>query len=156
MDKTDSLEQAEQLRHCVQTIADIYGVYAKAWGLSYMSFRVLEIIYHSPNRCTQKHICERSLYTKQTVNMIVASFWRQGYVRLEEIAADRRNKQIRLTEKGRAHAEKLFQPLWELEQAVLNTLSETQRNGFVSLTQLCTQRMRDEFDRALVEKGEPL
>ena len=65
--------------------------------LTYMSYTVLEIIYSHSDCCTQKLICEQSLYTKQTVNTIIKAFWQQGYLELKEDPADRRNKTIHFT-----------------------------------------------------------
>ena len=94
----------EQNRRCsemMQKIDRLYENYAKAKGMTYMSMAVLESICSHKENCTQKMICEETHYPKQSVNLIVKSFWKEGYITLEELPEDRRNKRILLTEKGR-------------------------------------------------------
>lgn len=57
-----------------------------------MSSTVLDVIYDFPENCTQKFICEKPNFPKQSVNMIIKSFLEQGYLELNEIPSDRRNK----------------------------------------------------------------
>lgn len=61
-----------------------YEDYAKSVGLSYTSLSVLEAIYAQPD-CTQKQLCQTCFLPKQTVNAVVTSFYKKGWVRLEEV-----------------------------------------------------------------------
>ena len=109
-----------------QTLERVYEEYAKAQGLTYMSFTVLTVIYEQDGCCTQKLICEKSLYTKQSVNAIIKAFWQQGYVQLREEAADRRNKRIVFTAKGRAYAEAVVGRFSAVEQEAMAYLTDEQ------------------------------
>lgn len=99
-----------------QSLGRVYEEYAKSRGLTYMSFIVLEIIYTHPDRCTQKLICERTLYTKQSVSSIIKTFWKQGYVVLQEDEADRRNKKIMFTEEGKKYADEIIGEYFSVEK----------------------------------------
>ena len=103
-----------------------YEDYAKVFGLTSLSLWVLEIIYDHPMHCTQKTICEYSQLNKQSVNVIIKSFWEQGYVELIEMKSDRRNKQVKLSEKGRLYVEKVMKHMWKAEEIMLSKLSNEQ------------------------------
>lgn len=98
--------KGQDARFCeiMQRIGHLYEEYAKSKGMTYMSMCILEAICTHPDNCTQKCICEETHYPKQSVNLIIKSFLQAGYITLEELSADRRNKHIMLTEKGRDYA----------------------------------------------------
>lgn len=82
----NTMHQQEQ-RFCdlMQRIDRLYAVYAKARGMTYMSMTVLECICTHRANCTQKLICEETHYSKQSVNLIIKSFWQECLVALEEL-----------------------------------------------------------------------
>ena len=84
----------------------VYEEYAKSVGLS-TGLIVLYEIYEIEN-CTQKKLGEYCFIPKQTVNAVVTSFYKKGWITLEEMPQDRRNKTIHLTEKGRKDTEEII------------------------------------------------
>ena len=78
---------------------DIYAEWAQARGLSY--FELLVILSLAEGEKTQRQICDQWTLPKQTVHSILRAFQRQGWVTLEPMEADRRNKAVRLTPAGR-------------------------------------------------------
>ena len=100
-----------------------YEDYAKSVGLSYTSLSVLEAIYAQPD-CTQKQLCQTCFLPKQTVNAVVTSFYKKGWVRLEEVPTDRRNKTIHFTEQGFAEAQRILARVQESGRAAMAALSE--------------------------------
>ena len=73
-------------------------------------------------------------YTKQTVNAVVTSFYKNGWIMLEEMPQDRRNKTIHLTEKGRKDTEEILEKVKENENKAMEQLSESERETLMSLT----------------------
>jgi len=107
IDETD-----EQMGVCIELMLKmdrLYGEYARKKGLTCMSLLVLETIYGTDG-CTQKRICEETNYPKQTVNMIIRSFQEKGWVELETLTEDRRNKAVVLTDDGRSFATDVIEP----------------------------------------------
>ena len=96
----DSQDQIRQYRACPQEWNASYEEYAKSVGLSYTSLSLLSAIYGT-EQCPQKLLSERCLLPKQTVNAVITAFYQKGWVRLEELPKDRRNKAIHLTDLGR-------------------------------------------------------
>ena len=125
------LEFEDQFMDCTRQMDDLYARFAKSNGLTYMSLLVLDCICDRPAGCTQKEICEVTFYSKQSVNLIVKKFLEQGFVRLEEIPEDRRNKRITLTEKGRAWADATIFRFWDAEERAMAALTEEERTLFL-------------------------
>lgn len=116
-----------------RALGHIHEEYAKSRGLTLMAFMVLEIIYMNPDCCTQKLICEQSLYAKQSVNAIIRTFWVQGYVVLNVDERDRRNRTIVLTEKGQKYADKIIGEYLTVEKEAMENLSGDQWDQLVEL-----------------------
>lgn len=116
--------------------------YAKAAGLTPMSLNVLSIIYDHAEGCTQKYICQQIQYNKQSVNMIIKSFWEQGYVELVEMREDRRNKQVKLSESGKLYAEKVIGLLWKVENDALENTTPEQRKALMAFFEAYEESFR--------------
>ena len=124
--------------------------YAKAAGLTPMSMNVLSIIYENLEGCTQKLICKQSQFNKQSVNMIIKSFWEQGYVELTEMKEDRRNKQVKLSETGKKYADKVIGLLWKVENEALNKITSEQREALLVFLDAYEQCFRSGLDEVAI------
>ena len=130
-------EQLTKFNSIMQGIEKFYEDYAKSVGLTYMSLTVLEIIYYASNPITQKEICEESHYIKQMVNTIVKNFYESGYVEFKAVESDRRNKYVVFTEKGKEYADKIIEPLADMEEKAITVLSEKERNDMLTMLERC-------------------
>lgn len=123
-----------------------YEEYSKSVGLSYTGLTILGELYGHENY-TQKELVERCFLPKQTVNAIITSFWKNGWVRLEELPEDRRNKTVNLTEEGRAKAAEILSRVRGSERKAMEQLTEEQREMLVTLTRAyitkCIEAMKN-------------
>lgn len=110
-----------------------YEDYARSVGLSYTSLSILSALYGTEN-CTQKMLCESCFLPKQTVNTTITAFYKKGWVRLEELPEDRRNKTIHFTPEGQAAADEIMQRVKESEQKSMGALSESERLVLLNVT----------------------
>lgn len=110
-----------------------YEDYARSVGLSYTSLNILSALYGMEN-CTQKMLCESCFLPKQTVNTTITAFYKKGWVRLEELPEDRRNKTIHFTPEGQAAADEIMQRVRESELRSMEALSESERLVLLSVT----------------------
>lgn len=133
MDKPTIKNQADLLSERFQSIDNLYDDYAKSVGLTFMSLLILEIIFATPENCTQKLICQQTRLPKQSVNTVIKSFLDQGYMDLKEDPSDRRNKKIRLSEAGRTYAKNIIETMWNAEQLAMEKMTLEQRNMLVEL-----------------------
>ena len=120
--------EIRQYESCLQEWDAAYEEYAKSVGLSYTGLAILGILYES-EKCTQKMLC------RQTVNAVITSFYKKGWVRLEKLLEDRRNKAVSLTVAGRQQAGQILAPIYRSERQALCRLTEEERRGLLSATQ---------------------
>ena len=125
----------------------VYDRCAKRHGLTVNELFVLDILWFSPAGCTQKEICDRLSVNKQTVAAITGRFAKKGYVCLEEVPSDRRNKRVRLTGAGRAYAGAVIPPAADAENLAMARLGVKQLRELVRLTAKLTENMENEFQQ---------
>ena len=118
---------------CLQEWDAAYEDYAKSVGLSYTSLCILNAIYESDG-CTQKQLCSLCFLPKQTVNAAVTGFYDKGWLRMQELPEDRRNKALHLTELGRSEAGRILQNLQECDRIAMCLLTESEQEQLLSLT----------------------
>lgn len=126
-----------------------YEAYAKSMGLSNTALDVLTTIYESPN-FTQKEIADTCLLPKQTVNAVVTAFLKDGWVTLEELPSDRRNKTVNLTAEGMTKAREIMDKIHSYEITAMSQLSEDERETLLKLTKTyihkCSQAMAENIE----------
>lgn len=123
----------------------VYNKCAKQHDLTTNELFVLDILWFAPEGCTQTEICERLSANKQTIAAIVTRFWKKGYLILEEVAEDRRNKRIRFTEAGRAYAGAIIPPAANAENLAMAELGAENLTELVDLTTRLTENMEKYF-----------
>lgn len=143
MRKPTVREQMKQFFDIFDSIEILYEEYAESVGLTYMGLLVLEMIFNTPENCTQKFICEQLRLPKQSVNVIIRSFLDKGYVEMKEIDSDRRNKAIRFTQTGREFAGRVMAKMRNAEEATMEQLTFEQRQAAIILM----EKMKEEFSK---------
>ncbi len=118
---------------CLHEWNAAYEDYAKSVDLNFTSLSILSALYETEN-CTQKMLCEQCFLPKQTVNTAVTAFYKKGWIRMQELPEDRRNKTIHFTEEGRREAEQILQKVHESERTAMGGLSEEEQGLLLSLT----------------------
>ena len=109
-----------------------YERYAKSFGMNYSSLALFQFIWEK-QPCTQKYICEITMLPKQTVNSIVMSFVRQGYLQMLELPDDRRHKALSLSDAGTEFANRILPKIKAAENQSIAQFSEEERRQFLSL-----------------------
>lgn len=133
MDKESIKKLLKIAESSLQSIDKAYSDYAKSCGLSYTGLYILEVIFDNTDGITQRELCEKTFYNKQTVNMVITSFFKQGYVRFEELPSDRRHKYVKLTDDGRKFAEKAVGGIWKIIEGILNEFNDKDADLFTKL-----------------------
>lgn len=125
----------------------VYSKYAKQHGLTTNELFVLDILWFTPEGCTQTEICERLSSNKQTIAAIVTRFWKKGYITYNEVIQDRRNKCIFFTEAGRSYAADIIPCAADAENLAMAELGLDKLAELVDLTMTLTQGMEKNFSR---------
>lgn len=110
-----------------------YEEYAKSVGLSYTALTVLRSLYENEN-CTQKELAEDCFLPKQTVNAIITSCFKNGWVELKELPEDRRHKTVNFTVDGKEKMTEILSRVQEIEQKAMEKLTAEERKMLLSLT----------------------
>ena len=79
---------------------------------------------------TQKEICDILYFPKQTVNKVILSFEKKGFIKLEENNQDKRSRIILLTEKGREFQNQVIPIINKAEFSAFAALSEDEQCGY--------------------------
>ncbi len=137
----------DRLMQQFQNMDKAYEAYARSKGMTYLSLVVLEEIYELGDGCTQKQISEDTHYPKQSINLTVKAFLKDGLIQLKELPENRKNKEITLTDKGRLCCMECVVPLLQQEERAMADLGEVESRELLRLldrygTAYCDQLAR--------------
>ncbi len=102
--ETAPIKPLDALCDASMRLDDIYGVFAKRHGETYLSMWAIYELGTHPEGLTQKQLASALYSPKQTVSSLIASLERRGLVRTVSSENDKRSKNHFLTEQG----ERLF------------------------------------------------
>ena len=142
-------EEIRRIMICVNMIDGIYAKGAKKIGIKY---NTLALFYALDDGLphSQKEICEQWLIPKTTINTIVRECMEAGYVILEP-AGQMKEKEIRITERGREFAGPILSQFYEVERrAMERTLGGFSRE-FVEAVEHFTNYLKEEAGRLPLE-----
>ena len=91
-------------------------------------------------------IAEFTGLSKQTVNTVIRSLKKDGYLELASGNLDRREKFIRLTAKGAAYSAKMLSPLYELENIVSDIIGPKRIHEMLNAIKLFTTVFEKEME----------
>ena len=143
-----------RMLRALHTIDEYHEIYAKQYGMTFMSITVFEYICLLQDQCTQKALCKELHYSKQCVNTIVKRLVKQGYVELREHPADRRAKYIDLTPAGEAFANKVLWPIWDAEEDAMEPFTEEQDENFLTWLEIYTRTFVERLTEKMEAAGE--
>ena len=122
INNADFLEQLNKYYSVWQEYNYVYEEWANAHGLSSNSLLLLCAIADGKGDCTHKKISQKWMIPKQTVNMILKGFEKNGVVELVPMQSDKRNKVIRLTAAGQEYTDKIIYELRKTELCVIKEM----------------------------------
>ncbi|MEE4563911.1 MarR family winged helix-turn-helix transcriptional regulator [Paenibacillus polymyxa] len=121
----------------------LYDEYAKKNGLSMKTLLVLNALYYAKNGMTQKEVCEKTFNSKQTVNLIIKNMLKEQHITIEEDPADKRNKFVKMTDKGRAYAKDIVVHITCAEDTAMSLFTPEEQEQFVELSRRFTKNLTD-------------
>lgn len=80
---------------------------------------------------------------KQTVNTVITGLYKDGLVSLKEKQDDRRNKNIHLTSKGQAFADKIFLKLDNAAIHAFDEIDATESSKLLELMRTYVEKLQD-------------
>lgn len=128
---------------------EIYRHAAKKSGLSDCAFWILYTLRDEGNITTQSQICSAIYLPKQTVNSAMKKLENSGYIQLLN-TNDRRSKQVSLTPKGVALAEKTVDRVIFRETDALSGMTPDEKEAFLRLFRKYTDLLNANLQKLAV------
>ncbi|MGQ8821411.1 MarR family winged helix-turn-helix transcriptional regulator [Bibersteinia trehalosi] len=75
---------------------------------------------------TQKHIADKYHLAKQTIHTLCKKYEADGIIVIQSSDNDKREKILSLTDKGKAFAKPIIEPLLNLEQKIIDEFGDEQ------------------------------
>lgn len=129
-------------------ISDFYETWAKKRGLTANGLFALYVIHENPTHCTQRFICEKLQLPKQTVNTILESFEKKGFVLKKTSEEDRRNKYLILTPLGQSYTDEILMELYQFEERALLNMQPSDRTALIESSNLFLKQLLANFETA--------
>ena len=144
MKRTSLMQEYHQLvvdvNQAIIKIRGAYAAWAKAHEINYHELLVLYSI-RDMEVATQKKVCDSYFLPKQTVNNVVVSMKKRGYVELEAREGLGKEKAIALTEEGQQYFDRIMEQLDECELQSVHELGVEQLKNMI--------RIADEYGEIL-------
>lgn len=147
---TDKIQsELMQYNRLQRKLDDFYSSFAKICGLSDSVFWIIYSVMERQEAYTQTELCNMWSFNKQTINTALKNLEADGIIRFEPLEQNRKNKQIFLTDKGIAFAQKTVIPFMEMEKRAFGALDDEERKEFLRLTQKHLDLLRMELNKQL-------
>ena len=140
--KAECLMSDEQMEaYQVFLSAKAYDEYAKRHGMLMKTLLVVNALYYAKDGLTQREICQRTLLSKQTVNLIIKNLLADSYVTISEIAEDKRNKRVTMTDAGRTYCKDVVTHITWAEDTAMSMLTPEEQAQLIDLSRRFTQNL---------------
>ena len=128
----DDKNLGKQFDEAFQKMDRAYERYARSWGMTYSSLALLQLIWER-QPCTQKELCALTMLPKQTINTIVLSFYKQGFLEMLELPEDRRHKSLLLSSKGKELTDRILPKIIHAEARSMQQFTSEEKALFFRL-----------------------
>ena len=132
------------------------GAYYRWARHSGVTMHTLDLLYALDDGLphSQKQVCEEWMIPKTSINTVVRACREEGYITLEPMPDQPRQRQLCLTEAGRAYAREALEELYAAEHRAMSAAVERFGAGFVEALEFYCARFRAAIDENLSEKEE--
>lgn len=133
-------------------VDELYHLIAMQTGISDSVLWTLYCLSDPETPHTQNDIAQRVGVPKQTIHSAVSRLIQDGYVYLEQLPVARNNKQLLLTEKGKAFCRQYIAPVLAAEERAFNRLSESEQETYLRIGIRHNQFLMEELRGILAGK----
>lgn len=145
-------QQLNQINRLYKESSDIYSIAASQLKLTDTAFWILYAVLHTDKEYTQMDFANEWFYPIQTVNSAVNQLVKKELVMLEVIPGTKNRKKIILTEKGNALVNSTICKIDEIEKTAFLTLTQEEREVYLSLMQRHIDILKKEMNNAFAPK----
>ena len=134
--------QIRRLNYLTSELDALYHQAALRIGLSDSAMRVLYAIYDNGDVCLLQTICQQSGISKQTVNSALRKLEEEEILYLSRFKG--KNKQVMLTEKGKAYLEQTAARIYAAESRAFAPWTEAEMEAYLRLTEKFAESFREQ------------
>ena len=124
-------------------VDDLYHMLALKFSLSDSAMWILCTMREANRELTQSEIAQEMSMSRQTVNSAIKNLAKQGYLRLEAVSGDRRNKPLSFTEEGEPLLKRTVDRVLSLEHQVFENLEVEEQEQITQILRKYTRLMRE-------------
>lgn len=111
-------DQIKLINSAISRTSGLYEEWAKKHDINYYALLILYKLNENVD-VTQKQICEEYRIPKQTINNVITDLKNKGYISVETNQKNKKEKTVKLTDKGIAYSKEKIIPLLEIEENVI-------------------------------------
>lgn len=119
----------------------LYDAYAKRNGIMMKTLLVVNVLFYAQDGLTQKEICQRTLQSKQTVNLIIKNLLAENRVTLMEVPENKRVKLVQMTDAGRAYCESVVKHITWAEDTAMSMFTPEEQKLLIDLSRTFTRNL---------------
>lgn len=119
----------------------LYDEYAKRNGMMMKTLLVVNVLFYAKDGMTQKEICQRTLQSKQTVNLIIKNLLAENYVTVTEVPVNKRKKIVQMTDAGRHYCEKVVRHITWAEDTAMSMFTPEEQKLLIDLSRTFTKNL---------------
>lgn len=121
-------------------INNSYQKWAQKNEINFYEYAVLAIMYLD-DIDSQKELAEKIQMPKQTINNVILALKEKRYIELIPDEKDKRAKKIIFTEEGLNYAEKILNPLFELDKKIIIEMGKEKYNLLINSLNEYTEKL---------------
>lgn len=138
----------QRLNEIHNELSGLYHDISTKLGLSDSESMIMYMLYDIHEHLTQSDIAKATGYSKQTINSAIRKLEKEEIITLNKI--NEKSKNIVRTDKGKVMVEQKMKPLIEMEERVLSSWTEQERQKYLELT----EKFKVQFEREVKAYGE--
>ena len=119
----------------------LYDEYAKRNGMMMKTLLVVTVLFYAKDGMTQKEICQRTLQSKQTVNLIIKNLLAENYITVTEVPVNKRKKIVQMTDEGRHYCEKVVRHITWAEDTAMSMFTPEEQKLLIDLSRTFTKNL---------------
>lgn len=145
--ETGTEKRYQEFISASKEVDDVYHMLALKFGLSDSTMWILCTMREAKRELTQSEIAQEMSMSRQTVNSAIKNLEKQGYLRLEAVSGDRRNKILSFTEEGEAFVKKTVDRMLSLEHQIFANLEVEEQEQLTRILRKYIRYMKEEAEK---------
>lgn len=134
---------------------EIYHRLARHFGLSDTAFWILYTLREMGGSVSQSQLCGELFLSKQTIHSALKQMEQGGFLQLENLPNNRKNKLVRVTPQGEQLLCQVADPVFAMEERAFLRLSPQQRQALLELDEALLNALRQESGLILNQPKSP-